>query len=185
MPAILPRGHTHSSSVEDRRRKLRELESDLRRVEAAPRPSSVAKQIAAAEIEKLASRGAVDVMATVVHGEGLRWPKISVSTHAPGTTATGTVIDAAGLMCFVHRAALLAAVNGEIDAVADDEHALTDAARAEKLAEVMSDILAVERQEEALICAAESAGSVILRRAECDPRAVLNLSDSLPGPDRS
>ncbi len=73
------------------------------------------------------------------------------------------------LVAFVMKDALLAAVNGEIDLLKDDKEALGDSARADKLAEIVADKLAVERSEEALICAAEAAGMAIARRETPTP----------------
>ena len=186
VPAAMPKGHSYSSAVEDRRRRLRELQSDLRRVETAPRPSSVAKQIAAAEVAKLAERGAPDVMALISpHGETVAWSDIRIGVGYGTTYSAGSVPDAVGLIAWLFRDDLQRAVGREIDELSDDENALTDAARADKLTEILGDMLAVGRSEEALICAAEAAGAVIPRRKDADPRAVLGLADELPGPERS
>ncbi len=101
-----------------------------------------------------------------------------------GTPVTGSCDDALAVVAWLFRDDMIRAVCADVDANSQDEFALTDQARADKIAECASDALAVARTEEALICAAEAAGTPIPRRADADPRAVIGLSDALPAPDR-
>ncbi|CAM5374505.1 hypothetical protein AFEL58S_01628 [Afipia felis] len=55
--------------------------------------------------------------------------------------------------------------------------ALDTKTREEKLRELADQKLALERTEEALICASEN-GGFILRRSDCDIRAVLGVIDA-------
>ena len=78
-------------------------------------------------------------------------------------------------MAFLFPDQLLSALCREVDLVSDDANSLDDATRATKLATIAADMLAVEREEEALIVQAEQAGNQILRRPDADPRAVLQI----------
>ena len=62
--------------------------------------------------------------------------------------------------------------------MADDASALTDKQRAEQLAVISRDKLALEREEEALNRAAAAQGLDIARRADADPRAVFSIADT-------
>jgi hypothetical protein len=79
------------------------------------------------------------------------------------------------------------ALEAETDALASDRDSLTDAQRAAKEAEIEADLVAVQREEIALIAKAAADGLHIASRADCDPRAVLGHAER-PGrgrrPDR-
>jgi hypothetical protein len=68
------------------------------------------------------------------------------------------------------------AVHRAIDVVADDTHAMTLRAAAQRSeAQVLADRLAAERDECALIEIAHTQGSLVDYRPDCDPRAVLGF----------
>ena len=75
-------------------------------------------------------------------------------------------------------------IEREIDAVADDENALTLEQRTEQLAVISADKLACEREEERAFCAAVAGGAALTRRPDVDPRALLGLAGALPAPSR-
>jgi hypothetical protein len=62
-----------------------------------------------------------------------------VLNATPGAICFPEVIDAAGVLAFVHKQALLAAVNGVIDASADDRAALSIADREKRSSAVQSE----------------------------------------------
>lgn len=68
---------------------------------------------------------------------------------------------------------MIAKIETEIDAAADDEAALSESEREVKAAETAIDVLAVERQEVALLRIAEAKGQVIDFRHDTSPLAVL------------
>jgi hypothetical protein len=98
--------------------------------------------------------------------------------------AVHTAVDVLALFCWLHRDALVAALEREIDELADDSAALTDEERATRESELLADLLRAERLEELLVVAAENEGREVMRRPNADPRAVLNLSSALPGLER-
>lgn len=177
----LGRGETASDAVERCRRRLRELRADLARIEAAPIPSSVAKEKARAEVMRLAAQGRPNVAAMVEAGQKIEWPlaRTDVSAWREGRPDPNVplvrAVDPVALAAWLDPDALLAALEREIDELADDEAALSDEARAAKRTEILADLLAVERDEEAFILQAAASGAEILRRPDADPRAVLGL----------
>ena len=87
------------------------------------------------------------------------------------TEATDTV----ALCRWLHRDALIAALDREIASEADDPAALTHEARQQREAEVMGDLLAVERDEAALVWQAQSQSLPVEHRADISPLALLGL----------
>jgi hypothetical protein len=87
--------------------------------------------------------------------------------------------DTLALFCWLHKDGLLAKIDAEIDLLRDDDNALTDEQRAQRITALREQLLVAERIEEALVGASEIP---VLRRTDADPRAVLSLSSALPAP---
>jgi hypothetical protein len=62
-----------------------------------------------------------------------------------------------------------------VDSEADDDHAMSLIDRGVKLAEIERDRLVIERQEAAIVWAAQTAGEAIEHRADCSPVAILGI----------
>ncbi|WP_316399270.1 hypothetical protein [Bradyrhizobium sp. 33ap4] len=77
-----------TTAIEARRRRLRELQSDLQRTRCAPWPSPDRKQAMIAQVEALAEAGRPDVNGSVAYAEDVRWPlathRVDVHNSAPG-----------------------------------------------------------------------------------------------------
>jgi hypothetical protein len=170
------KGETIQSAIENRRRRLRELAADRESVGRAPWPSSVTKAKAREQFAALAVRGRPDVFELVERGGPVGLPTLPVF---PGAEERPPVIrdmvDAAALIAWALGPTLVDAIEREIDELSDDARALTAEQRREKLNEIAADMLAVEREEEALIEVAEGEGLAVLRRLDADPRAVLGI----------
>lgn len=175
-PPVVPKRSNLLDMIEARRRRVRELTADARRVEAAPVPSEVVKARLAAEIARIAEAGAPDVSGAIEGGELIRWP---AATQHIGITGAGVgslmVPDALSVFVWLHRAALIDRLNTEVDAVADDANALTDAERADQLAVIERDMLAAEREEVALIELAAESGTPIAHRPDIAVPALLGV----------
>jgi len=176
-PAALAKGEVPVLAVDKCRQRIRDLDADLQRIATAPVTSAEAKKLKDAQLDALAARGRPDCRALVSHGEPIGWPTV----RNLGMKAAESGQDAIGLLAWAFRDRLSAALNAEIDAIADDAAALTAEQRAEQRATALRDKLAAERDEEALLRMAIAAGTTLLRRPEADPRAVLGLADDLPG----
>jgi chorismate mutase len=175
------------AAVDRVRKQVAEALADLHTVMSAPIKSDAAKEIARTQINQLADRGAPDCDRLLAHGAPLEWPEFRESISVRGGTS-GAVIavgststpDGLAFLTWLNRDAVIAAVEREIDELADDTQALTDAERTKRSVKLRTDILALERQEEILIIIA---GDFIIRRVDADPRAVLGLSSDMPSAD--
>ncbi|PPD09711.1 MAG: hypothetical protein CTY36_02935 [Methylocystis sp.] len=152
------------------RTQIRDLLERVAQVERAPHPSGVVKARARAKIEARAARPNVRV--AIEHGEDFRFPTI--------VEKTGAAIDVEGLLCWLHRDALIAAVEREIDESADDSKALDATKRKRMRADLVAELFAAESLEEAIIAAAEAVGRTFDRRADADVRAILGLAAARP-----
>lgn len=65
--------------------------------------------------------------------------------------AFSEVPDAVALVAWLHKDALIAALDREIASGGDDKSALSHEARQQREAETMGDLLAIERDEAALV----------------------------------
>ncbi|HEU4806404.1 MAG TPA: hypothetical protein VFS91_11480 [Nitrobacter sp.] len=102
--------------------------------------------------------------------------------------AFAEVPDTIALLAWLHRDALIAALDHEISTEADDATALSYEARQKADAEVQGDLLEIERQVAELTWLAQSQGLPVEHRADCSPLAILQLqlvtaprADALPG----
>jgi hypothetical protein len=190
--AELMEGETFLSAVESLRNSITGLVTELHRIGAAPIPSSVVKQRLAAKIDDLARLGRVDLFGTVERGDPPIWPTevYRADVFASAATKDGPaqvvgvinarIPNAIALLAWLFKDRLTAALDAEIDALADDEHSLSDEERRSRERAVREEILQVEYREEASIEAAEAAGQFIARRDNADPRAVLGITGPMP-----
>ena len=166
--------------IENRRRQVRTLKATKHTIESAPHSSAWAKQKVRAEIEALASRGAIDPSNVVEHGGELVWPMTPLSSEVHGAQERGIafaqVLDTAAVFAWLHRDALLAAIDKEVMACADDKAALPDDEREVRLAQVEADMLATERDEAELVMAAQAQGLSCDHRPDCNPLAILSCA---------
>jgi hypothetical protein len=178
----LRKNETAAEAVEARRRRLRELQADFSRTEVAPKLSADMKSQEIARIEALAKQGTPSAFATIERGEAIIWPTTTAELidHSGGVS----VPDFLAIIAHLHRDAMIAAVSREIDLMADDANALSDADRAKALIQIKRDMLAVEREEVSFVHAANSQGANLLYRPETDSRALLGLGDDMPAPRR-
>lgn len=178
-----------AAEVEKIREDIAELRAERHAITSAAYPSIEAKARVRAEIEMLAERGKPRVTQLIDHGPmaGVGWPDLvakasihGMATWIPGDEAR-TSQDLPGahlaLTAWLHKDALLAALEVEIDAVAEDSAALSTETRAAKLAEVNARILDAERIECALI---GTAGGSVDFRSDTDPRAALGVVGPAP-----
>ena len=191
----LKKTETIDAALKRTRRQIATLAADAHSVRSAPVLSAVVKAQARAQVEALAERGRPDVYEAVEIGAPVWWPqeryRAEVILH--GVTKEGIlrvdgivdteVPNATGLMAWLFKDQFIAAIELELDKSSDDEHALSDSDRAQKLKAIADEILHTERQEERLIEMAAENGSEISRRSDCDPRAVLNIIGPAPRSD--
>ena len=185
-PAPSPRKReTPTEAVERCRRRLRELDADRHKVASAPWLSAEAKRRARAEIDALAERGQPSVMPLIEsRDESIYWAARQFTDVVIGGRVVSAVGDpqALPLLFWLNRDAIVEKIEAQIDEIADDQNALTNEQREEQIREIDRDRLAVQREEEFWVGAAIDGGANILRRADADARAVLQLADDMPAP---
>jgi hypothetical protein len=178
VPKLL-KGESILDAIERLRRRGRELRADQRRIQSAPYPSSHAKQQMRAQIEALAMQGAPSVSDLIEHDRKIVWPtqRVTSSVYNTATPAIAFAeLDAAiPLLIWLHKDAMIAALDREIATEADDGAALSPEAREEQEAELMGDLLAVERDEAALVWSAMAQGLPAEHRNDCAPAAILQV----------
>lgn len=176
VPSLL-KGETLIEGVARLRRKAVEIKEALAVIERAPRPSSEVKALAKAEIEKLAK--APDVRG-LFQGGTPNWPTESLTTkifNVPDRAAVGfaSAVDGLALTCWLHKDALIAAINREIDAHAHDDIAMSPSAKERAVAEMAKTLLDLEHA----ICRMVDVGlaqKLPLEYGDEDPAAMLGVT---------
>jgi len=157
------------------REELANVDADAHAVRTAPLPAAEAKDAARRHVEGLAERARPDVRGLVEFGRPIEWPIYPLREAGGAGPAKANLPDARALLAWLHPDQMLAALESEIDAVADDAQAISADEREALLARIPAKKLRAERLEEAIITAAAHAGTVLERRPDADPRAVLGI----------
>jgi hypothetical protein len=198
-PPKLHKGEDVVAAIDRLRRRGRELQADLHRIRSAPYPSSDAKQRAREQIEQLAQSGAPNAAALVEHADAKLeelFPRVLVRAQvhnvrrSPAAVAYAEAVDPIAVIAWLFPKELAAALDQEIASEADDKPALSHEARQQAEAEVMSDLLAVERDECWFVWTALSQNLPVEHRADISPLALLGLRlvttpRALPAPGSS
>lgn len=168
--------------VERCRERIKELQAQLAKAEAAPIPSAEAKKRMQEQIAGIAISGQPDVFGLIESGQSVDFPRTSLYSNVTTTDghtgrATGNAFDALAFLCWAFQDQIVKAIGAEIDRRSNDTEALSTEQRQHSVTQLKAEILAIERQEEAVITAASERGAKIIRRVEADPRAVLGLAD--------
>ena len=177
-PPKLLKSESLLDGIERLRRRGRELRADLHRIASAPFPSSHAKAQMRRQIEILAQRGQPDVGLLIEHDRDIAWQlmRLTSEVHAEKRHLAFTEVpDTVALFAWLHKSALIAALDALVDAESDDAASLTHEARERAEAEVRRDLLSVERDESALVWRAQSESLPVEHRSDCDPRAILQI----------
>ena len=155
------KGENLTESLERVRSDLTSVLSERERIRTAPVPAADRKAHIRANIEALA------IQPTVT---GLIGGDVQIDIMPPrplemkGPISTRGV---EGLMCWLH-----------VDAKSDPETEISEADKAKLDAEFPAKILALERQEEALVEAMIAAGIDVRRRPEASPEAILGVVEA-------
>ena len=112
-------------------------------------------------------RGAVSVSHLVEADGSLVFPTVDVRVRVFNTG------QPAVCFCAIPDIAMLAAINREIDAAADDQNALGHDARQKREVEVLADQLSLERDESTPVWKAQAQGLPAEHRADCSAQAIL------------
>ena len=96
-------------------------------------------------------------------------------SYSPAATAYSELIDPAGLLAWLFKDQMIAALDRMIASEADDKAALSPEDRQRKEAVIMTDLLAIERDEAALTWQAQAQNLPCEHRSDADPRAILGV----------
>ncbi|ODS03788.1 hypothetical protein AUC71_07740 [Methyloceanibacter marginalis] len=154
-----------AGGLEDLRRDLKRLQTELREVRTAPKTTDELKAEAKAFVDGLAKAGA-----PVMDG-GV--PRFGQPTADYGTDVTQQKI--LGLIAWLAPDRLLARIEGEIDAGAGQDGALASDERQRRVAELERKIAEIELCEEAYVSAGIERGLDVQRRVHASPAAVLSV----------
>ncbi len=175
----LKKGESIADAVERLRRRWRELQADLDRVRAAPWPSSLARERMRAQIAALAEAGRPAVHHLVDFNEAVAFATrnvpVRILNSAPEAIGFGEVPDVLALIAWLHQDELIRRLDAEIDATADDAHALDADQRRRAEAEILADRLSLEREEAELCWRQAADGRPIVHRPDLDPQALLGV----------
>jgi hypothetical protein len=131
-------------------------------------------------IEQAVVRGTPEVSLLVEHDRReIGWPMVRVRSEVLGAQAAlafHEAVDVVGLMAWLFRDALIAALDREIDAESDDASALTHADREVRIAEAEADLLSTERDICALIWRGQAEGLRVEFPADISPLALLGVT---------
>jgi len=176
----LNKGESLMDGIERHRRRVRELQADLHRIQSSPYPSSHCKQRVREMIEEMSARGQPSLSALVEYGRDMiGWPTqmVQVTVHnAQGASGFAEVADTVAMFAWLHKDALIKRLDAEVDAEADDKSALTHDVRQRQEAVVMGDLLSVERDECALVWQAQAQRLPVEHRSDVNSLALLGLS---------
>ena len=167
-----------SAEIEKTRSKIAKLKDERASIKSAPIPSVQAKTIVTQFVEMLAANGRPDLWPTI---EGGQFPILARDDRAMQPGMTAPPVDALGLVAWAFRDQLVSAFSKAVDEDADDSAALSSEDRKTRLEGIDRELLALERQDEALVVLARENLIHIARREDQDIRALLGLSDAAPG----
>lgn len=177
-PAALRKGETIATAVERCRARISEMKRKRSEIEMAPLPAATIRENAKSEIERLAERGRPVLTAAIERGEPIEWPRRAERLIGSNGGHVDQ-IDVLGMLAWLHRDALLAALDREIGVTADDEGALAPDQRAAAIKTIADQMDEVERDEVSFIEQAADNGSAIGHRPDISIAALLGLADKL------
>lgn len=174
-PATLRKGEDVPTAVRRCREKIAELRAKAIEIEAAPFPSSLAKEQAAAQIASLAEAGKPDVSQAILNDGMIEFAKTMDFVKGERTAGYVETPNAMATLCWMFRDKLIEAVHAEIDRNAEDENALHPDERKSQLSKIASQIEALEYDEVGHIEAAARDGLTIDHRPDISIYALLWL----------
>ncbi len=173
-------------AIENRRRRGRELKADLHRVRSSPWPSTIAKTKERQRNEQRAESGRPFAERAIEHDEQIPFPtrthQVRILNGAPDLIGFVELPDMLAILSWLHRDAMTAALDREIDQVADDPNAMTHEQRQKAETQILADLLAVEREECALVRIARAQDLPADYRIDCDARAILEFAWAIGAP---
>jgi len=115
----------------------------------------------------------------VEHDRQVEWPTQMLRSDVRNTEVPSVAFaethDLLPLIAWLHKSALIAALDREIDTESDDAAALSATERETRAAVVMGDLLAVEYDESALVWRAMDKKLPVEHRSDCAAQCILQV----------
>lgn len=168
----LRKGETPASALKRVRREIGRLNSELEAVRLAPVPASERK----AHVREFIQRKAIAPSVTGRCGGDVAidlMPPIGLDLKGPISTA-----GVEGLITWLFGDLIVEKLEQQIDAETDHAAALSSEDRERAIRDIERKIVAVERDEEALIAEGIGMGLELLRRPEASPEAILGICEA-------
>lgn len=162
------------AAIERVRAAVFDKKAQAHRLANAPLPAATVKAAIVAEIDAFARAGTprVDISGPRVR---IEWPDVATyAQFAPG----GSVSK---MFCALFRDAMVDILTAGVDAAIPEGAGIAAADRPARELELAAGILALEREEEALVMAAIAAGRPVARRRDVDVMALLGIGWPSPG----
>ncbi|SFZ82900.1 hypothetical protein SAMN02983003_1339 [Devosia enhydra] len=159
-PAVFA-GKPYGQGLSELRDLIAALTAERKRIERAPMSASEAKARIRPWVKMMADR--VRLVGAIHHGVA-----IDLASAEPDPTLA--------YLCFLNPDAVVRRLEQEVDAQLQGRFTLGELDKARKLKELDGQLLNAERREEALIMIMAEVGTVVLRRPNADPKAVLGLA---------
>ncbi len=157
--------------IERIRAAVANLEADAHRTRSAPVPLAEAKRLLREEIEKMAADGAPSARHLLEGVSEIVWFSGSSSSRQfSGRGFEPAFTNAMKVIAWANRDSIIAALEAELDELADDGQAMTAAQRTEALADLAARKLEAERIEVELVDQLR-----VQHREDIDPRALLGV----------
>lgn len=178
--AVGPVKLAKNTTIDKLAAKVADLKADRDQIEFLPWPAADCKERLTAELNFIASFGRIDVANSVAARNQITWPNRTVRVvgfgKAYGTRADpydmNDISPEMAMFVWLHKDQLKARLFDEIDAIADDNRALSLADRTARIEALSAEILQAEREISELIWATNDH----TRWPEIiDPRAVLGV----------
>ena len=170
----LQRGETHRQAVDRVRAQIAAVDAEWRRLEHAPLPAEEIKARIVAEVDALAAIGQPKIRVRDRFGDGVSGLPEAMRLRRAGDMIAGDAPSA--FVVWLNRDRIIDRLHAEIDAM-DLGDAMTEDARDAAFSRLLDQRLALEFSEEAFIVNAASEGTMIVRRRDADPRAILEVEE--------
>ena len=175
-PALKLGKENLADALERNRQAQSAARDELATVENAPITIAEAKAAMRAEVAALVERGRPDV-GTLFHGETVAWPTEQFTASGHGAheyVVAATIKDAFVFAVWANQDAVVRALDAEIARLGDDTRALSADAQTARRAKCKANLLALQRQAEAIIDRLEDEGHQV-RRTCAEPLVVLGI----------
>ena len=168
----LRKNETPLQAVERVRKSINETRVKLRNAQMARLSDVELKAQAETYVDEMGKRAAPSLGTDLAKGLQVQVNDFHKPVGQPGSDIRASE-RALGLLCWCMPDQVLAAIHADIDRLPGN--GVDSVTKSEVVAELQSELLTLERDEEAIICKAAESGQIIPRRFDASPLAVLGI----------